>query len=175
MTYEPETGVIEVVANDRESREDMFRFLARDLLGIEFQQERLPFRQYDLSVLLRPFDFPTDPSDGVAGVEVRFLRLMPIDSVGKRVTLKCLRKADRSIWDMASERFGGADPLLGGWVATQAKLAIRFHPTGGSRRVSTLPLTITMPHGCNLKDQTEREQLIGEKYLRRWGILRDAG
>ena len=175
MTYEPETGVIEVVANDRESREDMVRFLARDLLGIEFQQERLPFRQYDLSVLLQPHDFPTDSEDGIAAVEVKSLRLMPIESVGERVTLECLRKADRSIWDMARERFGAADPLQGGWVATQAKLTIRFHPTGGSRRGRTLPLTITMPHGCNLKDQTEREQLIGERYLRRWGILRDAG
>jgi len=175
MTYEPETGVIEVVANDRESREDMVRFLARDLLGIEFQQERLPFRHYDLSVLLKPHDFPTDPADGIAAVEVKSLRLMPIESVGERVTLECLRKADRSIWDMARERFGGADPLQGGWVATQAKLTIRFHPTGGSRRGRTLPLTVTMPHGCNLKDQTEREQLIGERYLRRWGILRDVG
>jgi len=175
MTYEPETGVIEVVANDRESREDMVRFLARDLLGIEFQQERLPFRHYDLSVLLKPHDFPTDPADGIAAVEVKSLRLMPIESVGERVTLECLRKADRSIWDMASERFGGADPLQGGWVATQAKLTIRFHATGESRRTRTLPLTITMPHGCNLKDQTEREQLIGERYLRRWGVLRDAG
>ena len=175
MTYEPETGVIEVVANDRESREDMVRFLARDLLGIEFQQERLPFRQYDLSVLLQPHDFPTDSEDGIAVVEVKSLRLMPIESVGERVTLECLRKADRSIWDMARARFGGADPLQGGWVATQAKLTIRFHPNGGSRRGRTLPLTITMPHGCNLKDQTEREQLIGERYLRRWGILRDAG
>ena len=175
MTYEPATGVIEVVANDRESREDMVRFLARDLLGIEFQQERLPFRHYDLSVLLKPHGFPTDPSDRIAAVEVKSLRLMPIDSVGERVTLECLRKADRSIWDMARERFGGADPLQGGWVATQAKLTIRFHPTGGSRRGRTLPLTVTMPHGCNLKDQTEREQLIGERYLRRWGILRDAG
>ena len=174
MTYEPETGVIEVVANDRESREDMVRFMARDLLGIAFQQERLPFRRYDLSVLLRPHDFPTDPADGIAAVEVKLLRLMPIDSVGERVTLECLRKADRSIWDMARERFGGADPLQGGWVATQVKLTIRFHPTGGSRRRRTLPLTITMPHGCNLKDQTEREQLIGEGYLRRWGILQDA-
>jgi hypothetical protein len=76
---------------------------------------------------------------------------------------------------MARERFGDADPLQGEWVATQAKLAIRFQPTSGSRRGRTLPLTITMPHGCNLKDQTEREQLIGERYLRRWGILRDAG
>jgi len=175
MTYEPETGVIEVVANDRESREDMVRFLARDLLGIEFQKERLPFRQYDLSVLLQPHDFPTDTADGIATVEVKSLRLMPIDSVGERVTLECLRKADRSIWVMARERFGGSDPLQGGWVATQAKLSIRFHPTAGSKRGRTLPLTITMPHGCNLKDQTEREQLIGERYLRRWGILHDAG
>ncbi len=175
MTYEPETGVIEVVANDRESREDMVRFLARDLLGIEFQQERLPFRQYDLSVLLQPHDFPSDSKDGIAAVEVKSLRLMPIDSVGERVTLECLRKADRSIWDMARERFGGSDPLQGGWVITQAKLAIRFHPTAGSKHRRTLPLTITMPHGCNLKDQTEREQLVGERYLRRWGIMHDAG
>lgn len=174
LTYESVTGVIEVVANDRESREDMVRLMARDLLGIEFQQERLPFRRYDLSVLLHPFAFPNDLEDGIAGVEVRQLRLMPLDSVGERVTLECMRKADRTIWDMARERFGDADPLAGGWVATQAKLTIRFHPVGESRRSRTLPLTITMPHGCNLKDQTEREQMIGEKYLRRWGILRDA-
>nr|WP_210264699.1 hypothetical protein [Brucella pseudintermedia] len=61
MTYEPATGVIEVVANDRESREEMVRFMARDLLGIEFQSEKVPFRTYDLAVLLHPFDFPTDP------------------------------------------------------------------------------------------------------------------
>jgi hypothetical protein len=30
-----------------------------------------------------------------------------------------------------------------------------------------------MPHGCDLKDRTERERMIGEKYLRRWGIVRD--
>ena len=74
---------------------------------------------------------------------------------------------------MAAERFGPGDPLAGGWIATQTKLTIKFHPKAGARRGRTLPLTITMPHGCNLKDQTEEEQLIGEKYLRRWGILRD--
>lgn len=173
LTYETATGVIEVVANDRESREDMVRFMARDLLGIEFRQERLPFRSYDLSVLLRPFDFPTDPEDQIASVEVKQLRLMPLDSVGERVTLECLRRTDRTIWVMAQERFGATNPLPAGWVATQAKLTIRFHAVGGSRRGRTLPLTITMPHGCNLKDQTEREQMIGEKYLRAWGILRE--
>jgi hypothetical protein len=173
MTYEPATGVIEVVANDRESREEMVRFMARDLLGIEFQSEKVPFRQYDLGVLLHPFAFPTEPEDGIESIEVKQLRLMPIDNVAERLTLECLRKANRTIWSMSAERFGPNDPLAGGWIVTQAKLTIKFHPKGDAKRGRTLPLTITMPHGCNLKDQTEEEQLIGEKYLRRWGILVD--
>jgi len=130
MTYEPATGVIEVVANDRESREEMVRFMAHDLLGIEFQSEKVPFRTYDLAVLLQPHDFPTDPEDGIESVEIKQLRLMPIDNVGERVTLECLRKADRTIWSMAAERFGAGDPLAGGWVATQAKITIKFEPKG---------------------------------------------
>ena len=173
MTYEQATGVIEVVANDRESREEMVRLMARDLLGIEFQNEKVPFRNYDLSVLLRPHSFLTEPQDGIESVEVKQLRLMPYDNVGERVTLECLRRADRTIWSMSAERFGSADPLADGWIATQSKLTIKFHPRDDGKRGRTLPLTITMPHGCNLKDQTEDEQLIGEKYLRRWGILRN--
>ncbi len=173
MTYEPDTGVIEVVANDRESREEMVRFMARDLLGIEFDSKKVPLRTYDLGVLLQPCEFSTDLEDGIDTVEIRQLRLMPIDTVTERVTLECLSKADRTIWDMAADRLGTGNPLGGGWIVTQAKLVIKFQPRGESRRGRTLPLTITMPHGCNLKDRTEQEQLIGEKYLRRWGILVD--
>ena len=173
MTYEPATGVIEVVASDRESRSEMALFLARDLLGVEFRDEKVPMRHYDLGVLLAPHSFPTDVEDGIERVEVRQLRLMPIDAVGERVTLECLSKADRNIWTMAASRLGPGNPLTGGWVATQAKLSVKFHRKPGARLGRTLPLTITMPHGCNLKDQTEQEQLIGEKYLRRWGILID--
>lgn len=173
MTYEPATGVIEVVSKDRESREEMARFMARDLLGTEFQSEKVPLRTYDLAMLLQQFPFPTDAEDGVESVEVKQLRLMPLGNPGERVTLECLRKADRTIWNMTAEHFGSHDPLSGGWVVTQARLTIKFQPKGDARRGRTLPLTITMPHGCNLKEQTEAEQLIGEKYLRRWGILRD--
>ena len=98
---------------------------------------------------------------------------MPVDAPGERVTLECMRQATQSIWQIAHKRFGANNPLLGGWLVTQAKLTIRFHPEPGSRRGRTLPLTITMPHGCDLKDRTERERMIGDKYLRRWGIVRD--
>ncbi len=173
LTYEPAPGVIEVVARDREKRESLVRMVARDLLATEFRQERLPLRQYDLSILMTPFAFPTDPADGIDTVRVNQLRLMPIDSVAERVTLECMRHSCGTIWDMARTRFHGSNPLAGEWIVTQAKLIVKFHPDGASRRGRTLPLTITMPHGCDLKDRTERERIIGNKYLREWGILRE--
>jgi hypothetical protein len=36
-----------------------------------------------------------------------------------------------------------------------------------------LPVKITMPNRCDLKSRTERERLIGEKYLARWGLLKE--
>jgi hypothetical protein len=173
LTYEPAPGVIEVVARERERREGLVRILARDLLDTEFQEQRIPLRRYDLSVLLRPFTFPTDPADGIESVRVNQLRLMPIDNASERVTLECTRQTSRAIWEMARERFHVANPLADGWIVTQAKLTIKFHPDASSRRGRTLPLTITMPHGCDLKDRTERERIVGNKYLRTWGILCD--
>jgi hypothetical protein len=166
-------GVIEVVANDRESREDLVRVFSRDLLSSEFLKEKLPLRAYALDMLMSPFGFETDPADGIEEVRVKHLRLMPMDTTGERVVIECLRGTANTIWKMAEDRFGEANPLLGGWIITQAKLTIRFHPERGSRRGKTVPVTISMPSGCDLKDRTERERMIGDKYMRRWGMVRD--
>jgi hypothetical protein len=88
VTYEPATGGIEVIANDKATRSEIVRATVTHLLGIEFKENRLPLRCYDLSVLLNPYDFPVDPEDGIEGVEVRELRLMPIDDSDFRVTLE---------------------------------------------------------------------------------------
>lgn len=173
MTYEPATGVIEVVAQDRHSRADLVRLFARNLLAGEFKQDRVPVRHFDLSVLTQPFSFPRDLADNIADVRVNMLRLMPIDGVGERVTIEVMRDSQKTIWQMAAQCFGDHNPLLGGWTVTQARLTIRFKPEAGGTRGKTLPLTITKPHGCDVKDRTERERMIGEKYLRRWGFLRD--
>ena len=173
MTYEPATGVIEVVAHDRDSRLDLVRLFARNLLASEFNDERVPVRRFDLAVLAQPFSFPNDLVDGIESVRVNMLRLMPIDGMGERVTLEVMRQSTQTIWDSAAQRFAENNPLLDGWRITQARLTIRFKPEAGASRGKTLPLTITKPHGCDLKDRTERERLIGEKYLRRWGILQD--
>ena len=173
VTYEAATGTIEVTANDKVTREEIVTAAVRHLLGIEFKGDRLPLRRYDLSVLLAPFDFPVDPEDEIEGVEVRELRLMPIDDGDFRVTLEKPARADETIWAKAGETFEDRTPISEGYVITRARIAVTLarRPRGGRRR--TLSLTITWPNGCDLKDRTATEQMIGEKYLRRWGILVD--
>ena len=173
ITYEPANGTVEVVAAARETREDLVRLFAEHLLGTAFQGERLKVRQYTLDRMRHPFEFPTDPEDNIEEVRVTRLRLMPYDTRGERVTLECMRGAKRTIWRMADARFAEQDPLQDGWGVMQVRFTIKFRATPGVRGGRTLPVTISMPKGCDLKDQTDRERLIGEKYLRRWGLLRD--
>ncbi|MCI5076819.1 hypothetical protein [Oricola sp.] len=173
VTYEPATGGIEVIANDKATRSEIVRATVTHLLGIAFKENRLPLRCYDLSVLLNPYDFPVDPEDGIESVEVRELRLMPIDDSDFRVTLEKPARVDQTIWTKAEERFGDRTPLSEGYVVTRAKIAVKLARRPGGDRRRTLTLTITWPHGCDLKDRTATEQMIGEKYLRRWGILVD--
>jgi hypothetical protein len=183
LTYEADTGVIEVVANTLEDRKDLTSFMARDLLGSDFEEKHIPLREYDLSMLLKPFDFPTDDEDGIMGVTVKELRFMEVGERNERITLESMSGADRSIWEMAERRIGldigGTGYVLPvatevpEWVITRARFTIKFHPGASGGRGKSLTLTVTMPHGCSLKDMTPHERLIGEKYLRRWGILTD--
>ena len=36
-----------------------------------------------------------------------------------------------------------------------------------------MPVELTEPHGCNLRDRSDQERLICDKYLRLWGLVRD--
>jgi hypothetical protein len=173
VTYEAATGSIEVVAGDRAARSEIIKATVTHLLGIAFEENRLPLRCYDLSVLLAPYDFPVDPEDGIEEVDVREMRVMPIDDSDFRVTLEKPARAGETIWSKAAEQFGDRTPLSETYVATRARIAVKLAPRPGSGRRRTLSFTVTWPHGCDLKDRTATEQLIGEKYLRRWGILVD--
>ena len=173
LTYEPASGTVEVVAGDRRAREDFARVFAETLLSIEIKGERLPLRRFDLERLRHPFDFPTDPVDGIERVRVTSLRLMPLDTASQRLVLECMKDETGTIWQMSHSRLGANDPLTGGWRVTQVKFTIKFHPVAKDSRGKKLPVTITMPHSCDLKDRTEHERLIGEKYMTRWGLLRD--
>jgi hypothetical protein len=173
LTYEPDNGTVEVVAPMAETREELVRLFASQLLGSLFVGDRLRVRQYSLERLREAFGFPTDLEDGIEAVRVNQLRLMPYDDQSERITLECRRGADRTIWQVAEERLRDQGQRIENYLIVQAQFTITFRGTPGKRERRTLPVRISMPKGCDLKDRTDRERLIGEKYLRRWGLLRD--
>ena len=172
ITYEPARGVIEVVTSGGKDRDELARLFADTILRWEVETKRIPLRRYDLSPLLQCFEFLWDPDDRIESVGVVLLRLQRISTDPRRLTLECPRRADGTVWDQAREELRDGDDLVAaGYNATQAQLSIKFLPEAGRRQGKTLVLKITGLHGCNLKSCTEQERLIGEKYLRRWGLL----
>jgi hypothetical protein len=172
LTYEPESGSIEVIANDRECRPEIAKLFAETLLQTEIEGQKFPLKQYDIAKLLRPFDFPTDPQDGIQSVKVTMLRLTPYDSQNK-VTLDASAREPRTLYALAQEWFNAHDPLRTGFALSGVRIAVKFAPDHKDPRGKTVTFKIGYPNSCDLKDKTEKERLIGEKYLRRWGLIKD--
>lgn len=172
LTYEPVSGQIEVIAKSKEEREELAKSFAATLLQTEIDGQKITLKEYDIAKLLHSFDFPTDPDDGIERVDVMMLKLKPYDSNNK-VTLEITAKEKRSIYDISDEWFKTNDPLKFGFLLSQVKLVIRFAPDEHNHRGKVVPVKITYPNGCDLSDKTEKERLIGKKYLKRWGILRE--
>jgi len=58
------------------------------------------------------------------------------------------------------------------WQVTQAKLKIAFYPEAKGKRAINVELRA--PNGSNLRDQTRRHQIVSEKHLARWGLIKKA-
>jgi hypothetical protein len=173
---DPDSGVLEVVSNGgRPLREEIAKSFAERLLGAETILTPLSRRDFDLSRLKRPTAFPTDPVDGVKSVKITLLRLRNIASQFGYLTIEIDDAESGDIHTKSARWFGDSDPLpLQYWQVTQAKLKIVFDPEAAGKRTKAINVELRAPNGSNLKDQSRRHQIISEKYLARWGLIKKA-
>jgi len=171
LTYEPATGMLEVIAKTKRKRQHLAFYAARELLKISLTDKKIPSRTFKLDILQKLHKFEFEAKDGIESVELTYLRLMPEDEQGERVTLERAIGHERTIWDIAADRFREQNPLNGGWIVTQAKLWIKFHRASGASAARSMTVELTNEGGCSLREGSQHEQLIGEKYLSLWGIL----
>lgn len=173
LVYASNTGVIDVVARaGRQLREAVAKAFVEELFPTSGQLEPVRLRQVQLAALALPCSFPVDPEDGIAGVRLTSLRLAP-NGVEGWLTLEVANKNGRTLHEVARGWIGANDPLARRPAVQRARLAIRFHPGSGGSRARILRVELREPHGCNLRDRSDLERLVGEKYLRRWGLVRD--
>ena len=173
LTYEVNTGAIEVIAQERASREEMARAFSDTLLRHKIVGQRVPLREYDLRPLMSIHPFPTEPSDGIRAVEVRTLTLKPMVDGGELMTLEADRQTGRSLYERLFEWFREHNPLVNGFRIQKVTLSVQFHPNGGRGRGNVVQVELSLPNGCNLKNKTVKERLICGKYLPRWGLVRE--
>jgi hypothetical protein len=171
---DPVSGVLDVVSKGgRPLREEIAKSFAERLLGSGTKLTPVARRDFDLNRLKRLAAFPTDPVDGVKSVEVVLLRLRNAGSQFGYVTIEIDDAERGDIHAKSALWFGDSDPLRRpDWQVTQAKLKIGFHPDAVGKRAKTINVELRAPNGSNLKDQTRRHQIISEKYLARWGLIK---
>ena len=120
--------------------------------------------------------FESDPADGIASVKLTMLRLALMGARYERVTIEVDPSDRADLCARSAQWFGDADPMRWPeWSVTHATLRIVFHPEPGKTRKTTVPIQLRIPNGSNLRDQTQRHQIISQKYLARWGLIAVAG
>jgi len=171
LTYEPESGYIEIVAEGKEHRKAITKLFSENLLQSPIDGGKIPLKQYDIQKLLNPVVLSFDPEDGIESVKVTLLKVNPPNS-NNSVTLDVATKEERSIYDLSKEYFGDNDPLKSGFRLNQVRISIKFMPDQESRRGKILHVKIREPNGCDLKSKSQKEKLIGDKYLDRWELVK---
>jgi hypothetical protein len=172
ICFEPETGILDIMSKGgKDTREGIARSFAIRLMGSDQELQPVRRRHFELDRLKRAIHFPTDPADGIKSVTVILLRLSSIEDRFARITIET--DEDTDIHAASARWFGDGDPLRRPeWRVTEAKLRIAFHSEAKGKREKAINVEVRAPNGSNLKDQTQHHQLVSEKYLVRWGLVR---
>ena len=170
LTYEPDTGQIEVVVEGTENRKAIPKIFSELLLKTPIDGQKIPLKHYYIQSLLKERTLSVDPEDGIESVNVTMLKMAPPNSYNT-VTLDVATKEERSIYDVSKDYFGDNDPLNSGFTLKQARISIKFMPDAESSRGKILHVKIREPNGCDLKSKSQKEKLVGDKYLARWGLV----
>ena len=173
IIYAPDSGCIEVVASQAERRNRITKAFIEDLLKQPVTVDKMPLRRYDLQPLMRAQPLDWDIEDGIESVQLVMMKFKDLANDG-RVQIDVPAKSSLDFHTYAQTYFIEQNPLASGaFMPTQAGITLRFYPENGKGRGKVLPVKINLPNGCDLRSRTERERLIGEKYLKRWGLLED--
>jgi hypothetical protein len=170
FAYEQESGTLEMFAKGGiKVVEPLQQIFSRVILGKSLPPENPKAKPYKLDHLMkRGMGFPTDPEDGIREVSIRRMRLSVVGNRRRRLLLEPdAEDGPDAVYDMLEEDLNRQK--LPRSILHVTKVTFRFLFDGQGRRKS-LTFDVTYPNSCNLKSKREEHRLLGEKYLKRYGI-----
>ena len=169
ITYEPKNGNLEVLSKDSNGREALARLAADHLLMSPITGERVPLKRYDYQCLARPFQFD------IAGEKVDWVRVTQLGYTksGRSMVLKIGAKDPDDIYQ-ASRDMVTADFKFSRHLITFAQISVKIRKQHGER-ARTVHIVLRGENGCNIKTKREKDRVLCDHLLEKWGIVREIG
>lgn len=173
--YVPSEGALELIAKGgKKVHFPLRRAFCKTVLGIEVDDAEPIRPSYQLNHLLDTgFAFVTEPEDRIAAVRLRRIRLVPTVSVPAVEYLepKLLEGASHAEVMNAIQQLLNALGLNRSQVTvSQVGIQLEFL-SDGRRKGKTMTFNVTYPNTCDLKSKPDDVRAVGERCMKRWGIL----
>lgn len=167
--FRPDEGILEISApgNRKEIAmvQEVFCRTALGLDGIPPDSDGACWRLNGLKRL--DFSFPTEPADGIASVELVSLRLHPMDTPRRRVTVEQDLASGEPLHDWLNRVVDSTQVPLHMLDVDQARIRVVWDAQDG-KRPPTATFTLGMPDSLSLKD--DPKHLTLKRYLKAWQI-----
>jgi len=173
FSYDPEAGTLDISATGpKEHKEALAEAFCKHILGLKSLPPEKARPEYTLKPVMDPsFEFPIEPEDGVARVDIKSLRVDYPDPLQTRNTVQT---RPNGVGNAIHESMGRTLNLntypLERLHPSRAEVIVEFKPVNG-RRAKRLNFSITYPDRCGLGDDPQEQ--IARQILRRAGIAND--
>ncbi len=175
--FEPTDGSLEIIAKGgKKVQMPLRRAFCESILKLKVKDTDPIKPCYHLDHLMEPsFAFTTEAEDRIASVWMRRIRFVT-EVEGAKLHSGILEFADQVSLLEAREladQFLGAFPYRrSDWCVEQVGIQLELQGDG-SRKRPTMTFHVGVPNTCDLKSKPDEVREVGDRCIRRWGILRD--
>lgn len=174
FVYNADDGSMEVFAQGgKKVWEPLQSAFCKSVLGEDVDPADPMQPSFQLDHLLTPdFPLPIDPNDGVEDARITRLRLSPRGS-GGYIEIKADLKGHRNDIYRKIERWIKAESIpADGTRVLQTTFRLKFQHNGPGRQ-PVLTFDVSVPNSSNLKSKPDEQREVGERCLKRWGVVDD--
>lgn len=169
VTYEPSTGHIDVYSKDPKGRDLLACSAADCLLESPIDGERIQLKQYSYQFLGSPYNLD------IGGEAIEWVKVTRLGyAKGPRVL--DYRIGTRNTEDIHKSAAQDIHPQFSfsSHRLTMAYITVRIRKQPGER-ARTVNIVLRGDNGCNIKTKREKDRILCDRLLYKWGIVREVG
>jgi hypothetical protein len=170
LVYRPE-GIVETVAKGGKSVHEALRTMfAQHLLKIDTKLNQLNPNHFNLDKLVNGVNWVPESSDNLAMIRLRKLKLLPPNKSGSHLIIQTPSQlCNNNAKSACKDWFGDSNPIKLGFKVSGAMISFHFHPKGNRKKGKTLHCELSAC-SSNLKNFTDSDRALIEKYLSKWNL-----